>query len=402
MIASTKDKTNKGSIVEYDITATPRDFTPAMIEEYIDSGIMEIPLFQRNFVWDINKASRLIESMILGLPVPELFLFSEDDENSKLKIIDGQQRILSIYFFVKGRFPISKDTRISIKDSISDWNNEEFRKAVFADNKIFKDFQLELVEKNIKEHDAEENEESNRNRYEGENYRTLDTDMRIKFRLRRSLRGVIIRQNKPDDSFSSMFEIFNRLNTGGIPLKPQEVRASLFYCDFYQILIELNENDIWCKFYGKSNRGNKNLHGEDIEMILRVLAILDESNNYKPTMERFLNKFSKKSKNFSKEAILKHKETFLTFLDACSSLPNDVFRKNSAFLKVIFESVFYAVSKKITKSTSKNISINLESINFLKGSEEFANYNKSGSASSTNMKKRLEIAERIIKIDEEN
>lgn len=386
--------TEKGSLVEYDITAAPRDFTPAMIVEYIDSGIMEIPLFQRNFVWDMKKASRLIESMILGLPVPELFLYSDDDENSKLKIIDGQQRILSIYFFVKGRFPKSKDTRISIRESISDWSNEDFRKSVFADNNTFIDFQLVLEEK-----EKEEADESKKNRYEGIKYDTLDSEMKIKFRIRRSLRGVIIRQNKPDDSSSSMFEIFNRLNTGGIPLKPQEIRASLFYCDFYQMLIELNENEKWRKVYGDNS---KDLNFEDIEMILRALAIFNESNEYKPTMETFLNRFSKKSMGFKKEEISKHQNTFLSFLDACEKLPTDIFRKNGAFHKVIFESVFYAASKKIEQNKAKHLTIDVESINALKENKGYAEYNKSGSASSTNMRNRLDIATKIVKIVEEN
>ncbi len=64
------------SISEYDITTSPRDLTPASIVDMIDSGIMEIPFFQRNYIWDIEKASKLIESIILGLPIPELFFYS--------------------------------------------------------------------------------------------------------------------------------------------------------------------------------------------------------------------------------------------------------------------------------------------------------------------------------------
>ncbi len=92
-------------IVEYDITTSPRDLTPANIVDMIDSGIMEVPLFQRNYVWDIKKASKLVESLILGLPVPELFFYSEGDENTTYKIIDGQQRLLSIYFLEHLCFP---------------------------------------------------------------------------------------------------------------------------------------------------------------------------------------------------------------------------------------------------------------------------------------------------------
>ena len=84
-------------IMEYDITTSPRDLTPANIVDLIDSGIIEMPLFQRNYVWSIKAASKLVESMILGLPVPELFFFSESDENDTYKVIDGQQRLYSLF-----------------------------------------------------------------------------------------------------------------------------------------------------------------------------------------------------------------------------------------------------------------------------------------------------------------
>lgn len=108
------------ALVEYDITTSPRDLTPANIVDMIDSGIIEIPLFQRNYVWDIKKASKLVESLILGLPVPELFFYTEGDDNNTYKIIDGQQRFLSIYFFVKGRFPKSTNSRFMIREGINE------------------------------------------------------------------------------------------------------------------------------------------------------------------------------------------------------------------------------------------------------------------------------------------
>ena len=101
-------------IIEYDITSSPRDLTPANIVDMIDSGIIEIPLFQRNYVWDHKKASKLVESLLLGLPVPELFFYSDGDDDFTYKIIDGQQRFLSIYFFVKGRFPKNTDSRLML------------------------------------------------------------------------------------------------------------------------------------------------------------------------------------------------------------------------------------------------------------------------------------------------
>ena len=72
------DDTDGLQIEEYDITASPNDFNVMTLCSYIDSGSVRIPGFQRNFVWDIRRASRLIESLILGLPVPQLFLHEQE------------------------------------------------------------------------------------------------------------------------------------------------------------------------------------------------------------------------------------------------------------------------------------------------------------------------------------
>src|SRR3954447_105746 len=90
-------------IEEYDITAAPNDFNVLTINSFLESGAVKIPGFQRNYVWDIKRASKLIESLILGLPVPQIFLYEE--QRNRFLVIDGQQRMMSIYYFIKGRFP---------------------------------------------------------------------------------------------------------------------------------------------------------------------------------------------------------------------------------------------------------------------------------------------------------
>ena len=90
-------------IDQYDITASPNDFNLVTLGSFIDRGAVRIPGFQRHFVWDLPRASRLIESLILGLPVPQLFLYEES--RNRFLVIDGQQRLMSIYYFIKRRFP---------------------------------------------------------------------------------------------------------------------------------------------------------------------------------------------------------------------------------------------------------------------------------------------------------
>src|ERR1700730_2805766 len=87
------DDSDDSQIDEYDITAAPNDFNVLTIFSFLESGSVRIPGFQRNYVWDLGRASKLIESLILGLPVPQVFLY--EVERNRFLVIDGQQRLMS-------------------------------------------------------------------------------------------------------------------------------------------------------------------------------------------------------------------------------------------------------------------------------------------------------------------
>lgn len=69
------EESDDNQINEYDITASPNDFNIKTIFDFIESGAVRIPGFQRNYVWDLKRASKLIESIIIGLPIPQIFLY---------------------------------------------------------------------------------------------------------------------------------------------------------------------------------------------------------------------------------------------------------------------------------------------------------------------------------------
>ena len=87
----------------YDITSYGIDFDIEGIVRRVKKGDIYIPEFQRNFVWKMPESSRFIESLLLGLPVPGIFL-AQDPETNKMLVIDGQQRLLSLKFFYDGYF----------------------------------------------------------------------------------------------------------------------------------------------------------------------------------------------------------------------------------------------------------------------------------------------------------
>src|SRR3972149_7177363 len=109
-------------LVEYDITAYPSDFTLSGLVGMWNSKDITIPDFQREFVWTIKQSSLLIESFLIGLPVPPVFFYI-DDENKNL-VVDGQQRILSIVFFFEGYFgrENAKGSRQAFKLTGWNWN----------------------------------------------------------------------------------------------------------------------------------------------------------------------------------------------------------------------------------------------------------------------------------------
>lgn len=206
-------------IEEYDITAAPNDFNVSTIYNFLQAGSVRIPGFQRNFVWDLGRASKLVESLILGLPVPQIFLY-EVGRNDFL-VIDGQQRLMSIYYFIKQRFP-KKEKRAELR-SIFD-EHGKIPDEIIHDDRYFENFRLKLAE-SVPAHP---------NKFKGLAYATLGT-YRTQFDLR-TIRNVIVKQNSPKDDDSSMYEIFNRLNTGGINLKSQEIRTSMYHSRFYDML----------------------------------------------------------------------------------------------------------------------------------------------------------------------
>ncbi|MFC3594199.1 DUF262 domain-containing protein [Novosphingobium piscinae] len=186
--------------VDYDVTSSPNDFNVRTIVDFVASGAVKIPGFQRNYVWDIRRASRLIESLLIGLPIPQVFLY-EESRNSFL-VIDGQQRLMSIFYFMKGRFP-RREKRPALR-RIMDAEGG-IPENIMADDSYFQKFNLSLPSK----------QGSANSKFHGKNALTLD-DYKTTLEMR-TIRNVVVKQTAPEEQRdSSVFEIFNRLNTGGV------------------------------------------------------------------------------------------------------------------------------------------------------------------------------------------
>lgn len=222
---------------KFEIVNYPADITLRGYLEQWQSKQLNIPPFQRDYVWDVKKASKLIESLVLGLPVPGVFLYRPKGSN-ELQIVDGQQRILSII---------------------------KFQDEKFDDKSIFR---LKGVQPEL----------------EGKRFSDLPDDVRFKFEMS-VLRATIIQQLSPDDD-TSVYQIFERLNTGGVNLNPMEIRQSVSYGPFVDVLKGMNADPDWQGILGRT-KPDKRLR--DVELVLRCLALYQCRDRYEKPMKEFLN-----------------------------------------------------------------------------------------------------------------
>lgn len=376
---ATDKQTAGNGCVEFDILTSHCDWPVEFIIKQISSGSIEMPVFQRNYVWDIKKASRLIESLIYGLPVPEIFLFADNAEKGNYRVIDGQQRLLSIYFYLMSKFPKNVSSRLAVRKSLT---TPLMLTDILKDKKAFKDFKLVL---------EPDNPLNNKSFFE------LDEELRERLEMKRSLHAVIIKQNTPDVNNQAMFEVFSRFNTGGTFLSNQEIRASVYYCPFYEMLLELNELDAWRNLLGKST---KSLHSEDVEIILRAFALYTMCDEYTPKMSTFLNTFSYRATKFKKDAIKSYQVLFMSFISACSQLDAKAFFKSNRFSKTLFEATFVAVSR-VNNSDGKHLSKKIvpASLARLKEDELFNSYLQADSTSTDNTKNRIARAVELLEVE---
>lgn len=209
-----------------------------------DGELVRAPAYQRKFRWDEERESILIESLFLGLPVPNLFVASNEDGSWEL--VDGLQRVTTLVHF------LGDDDALRSIDKMQPLRLSSLQK---------------LTE------------------FNGHTFRDLPTAIQLQFQ-KRSI-PVITLSDKSD--YVVRFDLFERLNRGGIILTPQEVRACIYKGPFNNLLRELSETDAF-KTLIKLKKGQEH-DGTREEIALKVFAYNYNQDNFKGAVTEFLNNY---------------------------------------------------------------------------------------------------------------
>ncbi|HWY18718.1 MAG TPA: DUF262 domain-containing protein [Solirubrobacteraceae bacterium] len=228
------------------------DLSVQTLFEQWDGKQLVLPETQREYVWDNPRGSRLVESLLLNIPIPVLY-FAEAEDGT-WEIFDGQQRVRSVVRFIKNEY------RLSSLLVLADLNGKRFH-------------QLPIREQ--------------------------------RFLRTRMMRAVVIAA----DSHPNMkFEIFERLNTGAIILNAQELRNSLFRGSFNTMLRELARDARFRECVGTKGPRKRMV---DEELVLRFIALYANLANYRPPLKKFLNDFMREVQHATPSELAKYRAPFL-------------------------------------------------------------------------------------------
>lgn len=364
------------TIRDYDIVSSPNDFNVLSYYNFIETGAIVIPGFQRHYVWDIRKASKLIESILMGLPIPQIFLY--EDGKNRFLIIDGQQRLMTIYYFMKGKFP-KRDARVKIRGIFGEKGKLE--PSDLEDETLFSTFRLSF------------SPNSEHSPYQGLTYASLN-ELKSTFDLR-TIRNIMVKQVRPDDDKSSIFELFNRLNTGGINLSQQEIRMSLFYGSFIKMAVRINENPDWRSILGS----DPDQRQKDVEMILRMFALSTRYNTFKKPLSKFINEYCRDMRLYDDASGL-YEALFKKFSKGMAAIKRDLYLepKSKRVSVPILEACFAASVglALIDKNTDRAIPIMESQLLELRSHISFDSFFTGKTTDVDSVKGRINLAKTII------
>lgn len=222
-----------------DLLTSAVDYNLSSLSSLIRNKQIDLsPNYQRRNRWQDPRKSKLIESFLMNVPIPPIFL--NEDEYGKYSVIDGKQRLTAINDFMLGRF------RLKGLEVFAELNN------LSVDD--------------------------------------LPSTLMTALETRATLRAIIIlRQSDPDIKY----QVFQRLNTGGIKLNPQEIRNSAWPGDLNTMILQESSTTAFHNALGIADKNKSAIYKEmrDAEFVLRFLTFRDDWESFSGGMGRRLDRF---------------------------------------------------------------------------------------------------------------
>ncbi len=251
-----------------EVFITEIDYTLGQLAQMVEDGEIDLkPEYQRRHRWNIRKKSALIESFIMNVPVPPIYL--NEDELGEYSVIDGKQRLLAISEFISGQLELSGLT------IFSELNNKSFDELAPKYKRVIKS--------------------------------------------RQKLKAILIlRQTDPDVKF----ETFMRLNTGGVPLNAQEIRNAAFTGPFNDMLLEVSQVPQFHALLGIEEREKSRMWVQmrDVEFVLRYLTFRDDISSFTSRQRNQMTEYMAANRHMDEEQLKATREDFLATLgsvEAC-------------------------------------------------------------------------------------
>jgi hypothetical protein len=326
---------------KYSITSYGADYTVDSLVKRIESGDIYVPPFQRGFVWTLKESSRFVESLLLGLPVPGIFL-SKEQETQKLLVIDGQQRLRTLQFFYGG---------------------------VFADSG--REFALKGVQSQFKDATYKSLTDGDRRR--------LDDSI---------LHATVVKQDEPSEDDSSIYYIFERINTGGVQLFPQEIRACIYHGEFSALLKKLNDTAAWRSIYGPESK-----YRRDQELILRFFGLRFGGSRYEKPMKGFLNAFMGRNRHLTLHSESQLTEAFVGTIQLVhDSIGTQAFKPKRTLNAAVFDAVMVGLAGRLKRGRIHDFAALKRNYELLLKNEVFSAATEKSTADEESVRVRLRYA----------
>lgn len=323
------------------------DFSVDSLVERLKTGEINLPGFHRRYVWSQAQASRFIESLLLGLPVPGIFLFREP-ASERLIVADGHQRLQSLLGFYDNKF---REREFSLRGV-----SKPLAGLKYAD-------------------------------LGATNRSSLDNSL---------LHGTIFHQFDHRIDNSSVFEVFQRLNATGTPLFSQEIRECIYQGSLNDLLGELNQESAWRKIYGPASD-----RARDKELILRFFALKHHADRYSRPLKHFLNRYLDENSQASSEWIEQRRVEFKNVTAIASAwLPRKAFRRGSMKLNAaITDAILVGLSDRldrgpiIRKSSLSAIAMKL------RNDDRFVDFTDRSTTDASSVQGRIDQAKKAFDVD---